>query len=118
MSAKCLYLKHQKREDKGPCLAGSLTGIIMADGNVPFCNLFRRKKEFYLGNIYHQSFPEIWEGERRKRMIRSVNISTCPVPCKADDYRKVLLDYQKWLSRPQKRYVLPKVATCAHQNFV
>lgn len=108
----------QRREDKGPCLACSLTGIIMADGNVPFCNLFRGKKEFYIGNIYRQSFSEIWDGERHKRMIGLVNISTCPVPCKTDDYRKVLFDYQKWLSWPQKRYVLPKVAACAHQNFI
>lgn len=116
VSGRWQSAREKKRQYQGPCLGCNLTGIIMADGNVPFCNLFRRKKKLYLGNIYGQTFSEIWEGERHKKFLRSVNVFNCPVPCKADDYRKIMFDYKRDLF--QKDCNLPKVLPRAHPNFI
>ncbi len=110
--------KAKKRQDSGLCYACNLTGVIMADGNMPFCNLFRGKKNFYLGNIYRQSFSEIWEGKRHLELLKSVDISACPVLCKANDYRKVILDYKDDLLGVQEKGKSLKITASVHPNFI
>lgn len=110
--------KAKSRQDSGPCYTCNLTGVIMADGSVPFCNLFRGKKDFYIGNIYHNSFSEIWEGKKHLKLLKSVDISACPLVCKANDYRKIMLDYKGEILNAQKKVKLLKIAIGAHPNFV
>ena len=116
VSGRWQAARKQKRHHCGSCLTRNLTGIIMADGNVPFCNLHRGCQNSYLGNIYEQSFSDIWQGEKHRALLKTLDISNCPVPCKADDYRKILLTYQKELLSPYPK--LPQISPQAHPNFI
>jgi radical SAM protein with 4Fe4S-binding SPASM domain len=45
---------------------------IMSTGDVYSCSAFLTDKRFFLGNIYNQTFKEIWEGELRKTHIQFI----------------------------------------------
>lgn len=47
-------------------------GLIDANGNVVPCNIFYNNPEFIYGNINEKSFKDIWDGERRKEIIKKV----------------------------------------------
>lgn len=108
----------QKRLESGLCFTNGLTGIIMANGNVPFCNLYRRRTDLTLGNIYRRTFSEIWESEDNLTLRNTVNISTCPIPCKADDYRRVLFENKSKLNDPRDNFDFPGILPCAHACFI
>ncbi len=105
--------KLMKRTDSGRCLTCALTGVIMADGNVPYCNLARRKPELYIGNICQNNYNDIWNSLAHRKISRSVDIANCPIPCKANDYRKVLMEHKNTL---QSNSI--EVRDTAHPDFL
>ncbi|MCP3967231.1 MAG: hypothetical protein GY718_12905, partial [Lentisphaerae bacterium] len=46
--------------------------LIDADGNVVPCNVFYRKSEFIYGNVYGETFYDIWTRRRRENIIEKV----------------------------------------------
>ena len=52
--------------------------IINADGNVYLCTQKRGKQDSIIGNIYHQTLKEIWQGDQRKEVVKSILLSECP----------------------------------------
>lgn len=60
---------------------------IDAKGNVWPCVAHIGTKEFCYGNIYEQTFEEIWEGSRRKKVIEQLN---------ALDINKVCREYKRY----------------------
>ena len=78
-----------------PCLAHSLSTVVTADGDVFLCgrlNIHERWEA--LGNIYHHSFKDIWNGEKRKDQIEAVEDpilckKMCPT-CRMTKYNKLL----------------------------
>lgn len=46
--------------------------LIDADGNVVPCNVFYRKPEFVYGNLYNETFYDIWTGKRRRDIIEKI----------------------------------------------
>ena len=60
---------------------------ITTDGDVYSCSMFLDDEKFLLGNIYEQNFPEIWEGEKRKRnwkLMQEFDASNCRKNCHMD----------------------------------
>ncbi|MBU0930140.1 MAG: radical SAM protein [Nanoarchaeota archaeon] len=59
------------------CYAHNINAVIGADGNFyPCVHYYYNKGKISgqpLGNIYNQSFKDIWEGETRKRIIENIN---------------------------------------------
>lgn len=56
------------------CCASSLTSVISGDGNVYICgrlNIYSWLKP--IGNIKHESFDNIWNGEERKKQIGMIS---------------------------------------------
>lgn len=49
--------------------------LINAKGDIVPCNVFYDKKDFIYGNIYDNSFYEIWTGQRRKDIMRKISAS-------------------------------------------
>ena len=49
--------------------------LINAKGDIVPCNIFYDKKEFTYGNIYDNSFYDIWTGSRRKEIIDKITKS-------------------------------------------
>jgi len=61
--------------------------VIDSKGDVIPCNLFYNQPEFTYGNLYKNSFQEIWEGEKRKQVIKKLNslgTKHCRCGCRLD----------------------------------
>lgn len=76
------------------CLALPFWSYIDAGGNVWGCSVFLRDDRFLYGNIYEQTFKEIWEGEKRLASLRWVenemDASDCRVNCRMDEINRYL----------------------------
>ena len=60
------------------------------NGNVEMCG--NLKEGFTMGNIYKNSFKEIWQSKQRKSCINKIDLTKCPTGCKLDPLNKVLWD--------------------------
>lgn len=79
---------------------------IDAEGNIWSCGCFLKDKRFYLGNLYKNSFQEIWQGDLRKKnmkLMERIDISNCRINCRMDEVNKYLWELKN----------LP-----AHVNFI
>lgn len=67
---------------------------IASDGKVFGCSAYLGDKKFDYGNIYKESFSQIWEGQKREESFRFVqnelNIEHCRVNCRMDEVNKYL----------------------------
>ncbi|MEK6820253.1 MAG: radical SAM protein, partial [Nanoarchaeota archaeon] len=63
------------------CFGTSFITLIDAKGNVMPCNLFYNNQDFIYGNLYKQSFSEIWKSERRKQIMEKINVKDCRAAC-------------------------------------
>ncbi len=101
--------KHvQKKQPYEKCYSTPFFwGYIAADGKVFGCSAYLGKDEFCYGNIYDNSFEEIWEGQRREKSYKYIqnelDIKNCRVNCRMDEVNRYL-----WrLKNPQD-----------HDNFI
>lgn len=78
-----------KEKNYQRCYIHNLLAIVGAEGNVYMCSLFRGNDKFSFGNLYSQSFTEIWGGRKREAVIRSLDITKCP-PCRYNRYNEIL----------------------------
>ena len=69
-------------------------GYIAADGKVFGCSAYLGKDEFCYGNIYENSFEEIWESDKRKTSFeyiqKELDIKNCRVNCRMDEINRYL----------------------------
>jgi hypothetical protein len=52
-------------------------------------------KEFSYGDLRKKSFKDIWNSEKRKEVIKRLNLSKCPPVCRNHDINKILFDISK-----------------------
>ena len=63
---------------------------ITALGGVYICCSLSGVKEGFIGNIKHQSFIDIWVGEKRKETLCNLNVKKCPKLCVGDNLNEFL----------------------------
>ena len=73
------------------CLATPLSPYLDENGNVEMCGNLKGRG-FTLGNIYEQSFADIWFSEHRKRCLAKIDLYKCPAGCRLDPLNKTLWD--------------------------
>jgi radical SAM protein with 4Fe4S-binding SPASM domain len=73
------------------CNATPLSPYLDEDGNVEMCGNLKGRG-FTLGNIYKNSFEEIWHSQQRKDCLAKIDLFKCPSGCKLDPLNKVLWD--------------------------
>jgi len=96
----------QEKPNYDHCYGLSFFTLIDAKGNVIPCNLFYDNQDFYFGNLYEQSFPEIWEGTKRKKILKELykrSIKGCRENCRLD---------------PDNRYLHRLKNPSPHDNFI
>lgn len=80
------------------CHATPMTwAYLMASGEIFACSAHLLNDDFLLGNINTESFQEIWEGDRRRKLIermRTFDIGTCRKNCRMQ-HVNVFLDRVK-----------------------
>jgi len=59
------------------CYGINFFALMDALGNVIPCNMFYEKQDFYYGNIYQNTFTEIWKSEKRKRVVNKIYKRGC-----------------------------------------
>lgn len=76
------------------CLALPFWSYIDAGGNVWGCSVYLGNEQFLYGNIYKQSFQNIWEGEKRKKSLnwteKDFDVSNCRTNCRMDEINRYL----------------------------
>jgi MoaA/NifB/PqqE/SkfB family radical SAM enzyme len=76
------------------CLALPFWTYIDAGGDVWGCSIYLGNKDFLYGNIYKNTFQQIWEGEARKKSLERVasclNVENCRVNCRMDEINRYL----------------------------
>jgi len=76
------------------CNALPFWSYIDAGGNVWGCGVYMNDERFAYGNIYEQTFQEIWEGEKRMKSLKWVegdlDVSGCRVNCRMDAVNQYL----------------------------
>ena len=89
------------------CLGLPFATYIAAQGDVYPCSLFLGRKDFIFGNIYNESFRDIWEGKRRRKIMDRIfnkwDINKCRENCRLDELNRYLWE----LTNPSK-----------HVNFI
>jgi MoaA/NifB/PqqE/SkfB family radical SAM enzyme len=70
------------------CYGTSFISVLNSAGNIGSCLPYWDKDEFIYGNIYENSFREIWLGERRKQIKyyieNGLHTINCPPNCRAN----------------------------------
>lgn len=77
------------------CLGLSFWAYIDSGGNMYACSAFLGDKDFCYGNIYNQSFKEIWESEKRKKILKRFQTELdanlyCREVCRLDEINRYL----------------------------
>lgn len=62
----------QRRKQVVPCLAGRLTGVVYANGDVSVC-----EQHPPIGNLRERPFPEIWQSEEARRLRAAIRHGDC-----------------------------------------
>lgn len=69
------------------CYGLPFISLIDSKGNILPCNLFYGLDEFTYGNLYKNSFREIWEGDKRKKVVsrlKEKGTKDCRKGCRCD----------------------------------
>jgi GTP 3',8-cyclase len=78
----------------GQCSAFSFWAHIDSRGDVWGCPMYLGKEKFKYGNIYTQSFKQIWNSSKRKKLLKWVetemNINHCRINCRMDEINRFL----------------------------
>lgn len=76
------------------CYGTSFISVLNSAGDIAVCLPFWDKKEFTFGNIYKNTFKEIWQGRKRRKIKKLVenelDARTCPANCRPNAINEFL----------------------------
>ena len=74
------------------CYGHALDPSLWSDGNLYLCSNHEHEEDI-IGNIYENSFMEIWKGDKRKERIQKIKVDECPRGCRCDALNEIIWDY-------------------------
>lgn len=91
------YTQYQKTLAEAPkkyrlCYGQAMNTNLWADGSMFICQNQEHDKDI-IGNIYEDSFMEIWHGEKRGKRIAQIRVDECPRGCRCDPLNDFIWDY-------------------------
>ncbi|MBI5483420.1 MAG: radical SAM protein [Deltaproteobacteria bacterium] len=86
---KTIRKMQREKRGYGRCLALPFWSYVDAGGDVWGCSSHMGDERYFYGNINHETFQEIWLGERRRRSLEFVaeelDPETCRMNCRMDE---------------------------------
>lgn len=76
------------------CPGCCTTTTLEADLNLYLCDN-QKVHDFIIGNLAADSFSEVWHSEKRKRLISSLDVSSCPPRCRMDPLNTLIQQIRK-----------------------
>lgn len=80
------------------CYGANFISVLNSAGQMATCLPYWDREEFIYGNIYEQSFYEIWNGEKRaeikKHLESSLDCASCPKNCRPNAINEFLSELQ------------------------
>lgn len=64
--------------------------VVEATGKIYHCSQTRGLPKFELGDLSQSTFKEIWNGERRKKIVANIDVSKCQPICRCHWLNKML----------------------------
>ncbi|MFC1783274.1 radical SAM protein, partial [Planctomycetota bacterium] len=84
----------RNEHDYQRCRALPFWSYIDAGGNVWGCSVYMNDERFRYGNIYENTFEEIWQSEKRRQsrewVERKLDVSQCRINCRMDEINRYL----------------------------
>lgn len=81
------------------CLGTSFISVLNSAGDIASCLPYWDQKEYIFGNIYKNSFREIWSGKTRKKVKEyleaRLDTKGCPPNCRPHDINGALWEMKK-----------------------
>jgi len=72
------------------CYGHQFATAIQATGDLTICCHTRGLMECSLGNIHKDPLAVIWNSRRRKEVTENIDLSKCPLLCRADNFNEIL----------------------------
>lgn len=88
------YIKTMTDNTRGykVCYGHALDPNLWSDGNMFICSNHEHNEDI-IGNIYENTFMEIWHGEKRKKRIQEIRVDACPRGCRCDPINEKIWDF-------------------------
>ena len=76
------------------CYGINFFALIYADGNAYTCSPHSGIEDFCYGNIYESSFKELWNSDKRKKIVNRLksDLTGCMIGCRLDEINRYLYD--------------------------
>lgn len=90
---KASVLEIEKRIGYNKCYGLNFFCLIDALGNVIPCNIFYEKEDYYYGNLYKNSFRDLWASDKRQKVLERLykkGCSDCRKGCRLNFINKYL----------------------------
>ncbi len=88
------FIKLNEPRGYSKCLGLPFFCEITSNGNIYTCGPFLGEDDFCYGNIYKNSFPSIWKGKKRKKILNMVSsrldVRKCMKNCRLDEVNNYL----------------------------
>ncbi|WP_191337514.1 radical SAM protein [Helicobacter pullorum] len=90
------FLNKQGERNYSHCYGCNFIATLNSAGDLATCLPYWDKQEFVYGNIYQDSFYNIWNGKKRKKiknfLERELDCKKCPVNCRPNAINEFLND--------------------------
>jgi len=95
---RVLYSKHKydmmKEKDGGrnykKCYGHQFAAVIAADARLYICCHMRGCEKYCIGNLKKNSFEEIWNSEKRKKIAENIDFQDCIPLCRDNTFNQIL----------------------------
>jgi len=82
--------------DYDRCYGCNFITVLNSAGDIASCLPYWEKQEFIYGNIYQNTFKQIWHGKKRKEiksfLENRINVNSCPPNCRPNAINSFLYD--------------------------
>lgn len=75
------------------CHGQAFTTFLDPDGKIYICGNMHGNEDFCIGNVVASgSFRAVWEGERRRDILKKLDVTKCPTGCRMDPLNLIIED--------------------------